>query len=1001
MSNSDKHLSNPKGSIWRRWDLHLHTPNTKLSNGYACEGNVWKKFVTELEGSSVEAFGITDYFSADGYFNCIEQFNTFYPNSHKVFFPNIEFRLVEAISGPNSNPHIHVIFDNDSEKCSKILLTKFLSDLKTSATDQNGVKISCNDLKTESDFKSATIAFDNLLDSLKNVFGESTPYIIAFPAKNDGIKSTDSKSPRKVLVSDKLDKGSDIFFGGSDSQDWFLSENRYESGKSKPKPVVSCSDSHNFNELERLEGNVAKFEPTWIKSDLTFRGLTQICFEPEHRVYIGSEPDVEVRKVNEATKFLATLKVNQSADYDDKNGVWFRDVEIPLNPELVVIIGNKGSGKSAIVDIIGLLGDSRQEDYFSFLTNKGTNKKFRQRGYAENFQAELIWESGFKSRKKLSDNIDRSNPESVRYLPQNYFEQLTNEIEIEIFRKEIEDVVFSHVDETDRMDKDTFEELQEFKTHQSKQAAGSFIQSLKDTNRQIIDLENQASPVYKNELQGKLESKQKELESIQSAEPATVSKPDQQSDDQVKLTEQLDALNDQKDILESTESKYIERLTHAKERNQKLNSLLEKLTHLNANVADQVNELKPLCTDLGIDIEKIVSHKTDSSPIDIDIKAEQSKIASLEKVDEISFSVDTDLAALDSLPNVRAGIQFVEARIADLKQLLDSPELKYQKYVDRLSGWNKRKLEIIGDPENPAKDTINYLKAKIDYIETNLENALNKEYMGRKGLVEHIFNSKLQMLTFYFDLKASVDQKLTKIKTNGFFIEIDASFVIDRFFSENFLSRVTKNRKGIFHGSNDPAKLIRQYLSDTKWNDFYSIYEFFDTLLADMQMYDGQPIRIEDQVSEIDEFYDFLFSLDYLQPRYELRLGGKNLNELSPGEKGLLLLVFYLQLDKNNNPLIIDQPEDNLDNDSIFAVLAECIRQAKKHRQVVLVTHNPNLAVGADAEQIIYLKLDKAGNYKFSFETGAIENEQMNKRIVDVLEGSQPAFVKRRLKYQI
>ena len=130
-------------------------------------------------------------------------------------------------------------------------------------------------------------------------------------------------------------------------------------------------------------------------------------------------------------------------------------------------------------------------------------------------------------------------------------------------------------------------------------------------------------------------------------------------------------------------------------------------------------------------------------------------------------------------------------------------------------------------------------------------------------------------------------------------------------------------------------------------------------------------------------------------------MGGKNLNQLSPGEKGLLLLVFYLHLDKEKTPLIIDQPEDNLDNDSIFSVLATCIRQAKKARQVILVTHNPNLAVGADAEQILYVSLDKAAGYKFAYDSGSIENPRVNDIIVKILEGSKPAFVQRRLKYQI
>ncbi len=109
----------------------------------------------------------------------------------------------------------------------------------------------------------------------------------------------------------------------------------------------------------------------------------------------------------------------------------------------------------------------------------------------------------------------------------------------------------------------------------------------------------------------------------------------------------------------------------------------------------------------------------------------------------------------------------------------------------------------------------------------------------------------------------------------------------------------------------------------------------------------------------------------------------------------------YLHLDKEKTPLIIDQPEDNLDNDSIFSVLAKCIRQAKKSRQVILVTHNPNLAVGADAEQILFVSLDKVANYKFSYEAGSIENPRINDVIVKILEGSRPAFVQRRLKYQI
>ena len=75
------------------------------------------------------------------------------------------------------------------------------------------------------------------------------------------------------------------------------------------------------------------------------------------------------------------------------------------------------------------------------------------------------------------------------------------------------------------------------------------------------------------------------------------------------------------------------------------------------------------------------------------------------------------------------------------------------------------------------------------------------------------------------------------------------------------------------------------------------------------------------------------------------------MKELSPGERGMVLLVFYLALSKDNIPLITDQPEDNLDNQSVYKKLVPCINEAKNNRQVIIVTHNPNIAVACDAEQ--------------------------------------------------
>jgi predicted ATPase len=128
-------------------------------------------------------------------------------------------------------------------------------------------------------------------------------------------------------------------------------------------------------------------------------------------------------------------------------------------------------------------------------------------------------------------------------------------------------------------------------------------------------------------------------------------------------------------------------------------------------------------------------------------------------------------------------------------------------------------------------------------------------------------------------------------------------------------------------------------------------------------------------------------------------MGDKDLTQLSPGERGTLLLVFYLLVDRSDIPLLIDQPEENLDNQTVYDLLVPCIREAKKRRQIFIVTHNPNLAVVCDADQVIHADLNKKANYTMVYATGAIENPAINKAIVDILEGTTPAFKKRESKY--
>ncbi len=96
---------------------------------------------------------------------------------------------------------------------------------------------------------------------------------------------------------------------------------------------------------------------------------------------------------------------------------------------------------------------------------------------------------------------------------------------------------------------------------------------------------------------------------------------------------------------------------------------------------------------------------------------------------------------------------------------------------------------------------------------------------------------------------------------------------------------------------------------------------------------------------------------------------------------------------------MIDQPEENLDNQTVFRTLVPCLKDAKSRRQIVIITHNPNLAVVCDAEQIICADIRKDQSYEVRYTCGSIEDPLINKKIVDILEGTRPAFDKRDAKY--
>jgi ABC-type uncharacterized transport system ATPase subunit len=150
---------------------------------------------------------------------------------------------------------------------------------------------------------------------------------------------------------------------------------------------------------------------------------------------------------------------------------------------------------------------------------------------------------------------------------------------------------------------------------------------------------------------------------------------------------------------------------------------------------------------------------------------------------------------------------------------------------------------------------------------------------------------------------------------------------------------------------------------------------------------------------------DWLFSYTHIRLTYGLRYNQTELEKLSPGTRGIVLLILYLAMDIDDaRPLIVDQPEENLESDSVYSLLSKYFRSAKSRRQVIVITHNPNLVVNTDADQVIVAAADRMlGAFpNFSYISGALEDLSLIRpRVCNILEGGPNAFLEREKRYAL
>ena len=378
MKNTQEYKIYPRGSEWRKWDLHIHTKGTQKNDQFT--SSTFNDFCVVMFKkalkNNIAAIGITDYFNIDNYkkvksfvdtIDCNKSFSDQDKNRIKNIFilPNVELRIL-PVTDSGRLINIHCLFNPDVDFLNQLENDFFnsLEDSGSNKMNKNGFinlgKNSNNRLNDDEAYKEGIKEFVlSSSDNLRKLFEskmnlKENTLIVVSNSSNDGpsglqghYKFFENETGDLKAVRGNIYKLSNaIFSGNPNDRKFFLGQKEKHSEETildkcgSLKPCVHGSDAHCEKKLFNPDEN----RYCWIKADLTFEGLKQIIYEPEHRVYIGEEPPILNKVGNNKTKYIDSLKINQ-VDENHTADTWFKDVTIPFNKELAAIIGNKGSGK--------------------------------------------------------------------------------------------------------------------------------------------------------------------------------------------------------------------------------------------------------------------------------------------------------------------------------------------------------------------------------------------------------------------------------------------------------------------------------------------------------------------------------------------------------------------------------------------------------------------------------------------------------------------------------
>jgi len=306
--------------------------------------------------------------------------------------------------------------------------------------------------------------------------------------------------------------------------------------------------------------------------------------------------------------------------------------------------------------------------------------------------------------------------------------------------------------------------------------------------------------------------------------------------------------------------------------------------------------------------------------------------------------------------------QALKSEFAKAKQGINDPNINVEKHLRNESNL-KTQQQLLRH--------IELEETKLSQIKTELKKALSNLQIKQKSKYDFI---QLEV------------QKLNDLKLS---FEIKMEYQLDK---ERFKKWIFDNSKWL-QIDNHARKIANDY------NDIIAIYE--DLYLSDSRLH--QILRGGSLLSKFQEsFKDNLYKwLTYkVSDKYTFLYNGKNLDKYSIGQKATALIIFVLA-NQDKDLFIIDQPEDDLDNYTVAKEIIERIKELKPTSQFIFVTHNPNILVLGDSEQIISCEYNDEEE-KISFpQIGSIDAPDIQQTAIKIMEGGKEAFERRKSIYKV